>query len=153
MPLPVANVNGSDWSVDLDWENVITQGAACGKAVLGYVRTGYLELPYDAYKNSYTPNWTPKDRRKLWYIIYSVPESAMAEVAQLAMELCSSNTRYLMPSPYHTLPGESYIQTMMDAVDGGSLLNKGAPSLPSRAAPALSLDSVMHSDYSSAKLS
>ncbi|RDW70549.1 uncharacterized protein DSM5745_08060 [Aspergillus mulundensis] len=257
MPILVANVvNGPDSAVDSDWEDVITRGAASGKTVLGYVRTGYLgvstqkfttrlgsgnladwtaqieedidmwytlygdniggiffdegwpecggnneyvdlykyinnytkrkhpgaftvlnpgspmascyedtmdtlltfELSYDAYKNSYTPNdWTPKDPRKLWHIIYDVPESAVAEVAQLAKKRGASFieiTSDVMPNPYDTLPGESYIQTMMDAIDGGSLLNKDASSWPSKgSAGAVSGLSVQDSDYSSAKLS
>jgi hypothetical protein len=43
MPILVANVvNGPDSAVDSDWADVITRGAASGKTVLGYVRTGYL---------------------------------------------------------------------------------------------------------------
>jgi hypothetical protein len=46
-----------------------------------------FELDYTAYTNSYTPNdWTLKDPRKLWHIVYNVPESAINEVAKLAKE-------------------------------------------------------------------
>ncbi|KAL3428575.1 Spherulation-specific family 4-domain-containing protein, partial [Aspergillus tetrazonus] len=258
MPVLVANVvNGPDSAVDSDWKDVITRGAASGKTVLGYVRTGYLgvsvqkfttrlgsgdladwtaqieedidmwytlygdniggiffdegwpecganneyvdlykyinnytkrkhpgaftvlnpgspmascfedtmdtlltfELSYDAYKNSYTPNdWTPKDPRKLWHIIYDVPESAVAEVAQLAKDRGVSFieiTNDVMANPYDTLPSESYMQAMLDAVEGGSLLNEDASPWPSKggSAGAVSGLSVLDSDYSSAKLS
>ncbi|KAL3479399.1 Spherulation-specific family 4-domain-containing protein [Aspergillus californicus] len=229
MPILVANVvNGPDSAVDLDWKDVITRGAASGKTVLGYVRTGYLgytlyggniggiffdegwpecganneyvdlykyinnytkrkysgaftvlnpgspiascyedsmdtlltfELSYDAYKNSYTPNdWTPKDPRKLWHIIYNVPESAVVEVAKLAKDRGVSFieiTSDIMPNPYDILPAESYTSRQRwDAIDGGSLLNKDTSSWPSAgSAGAVSGLSVLDSDYSSAKVS
>ncbi|KAL3451137.1 Spherulation-specific family 4-domain-containing protein [Aspergillus insuetus] len=117
-----------------------------------------FELSYDAYKNSYTPNdWTPKDPRKLWHIIYDVPESAVAEVAQLAKDRGVSFieiTNDVMANPYDTLPSESYIQTMLDAVEGGSLLNEDASPWPSKgSAGVVSGLSVLNSDYSSARLS
>ncbi|KAL4805129.1 Spherulation-specific family 4-domain-containing protein [Aspergillus unguis] len=257
MPILVANVvNGPDYAADSDWNDVITRGAASGKTVLGYVRTGYLgvstqkfttrlgsgnlaewtaqieqdidmwytlygdniggiffdegwpecganneyvdlykyinnytkrkhpgaytvlnpgspmaacfedtmdtlltfELSYDAYKNSYTPNdWTPKDPRKLWHIIYDVPESAVEEVAQLAKDRGASFieiTNDVMANPYDNLPGESYIQTMLDAIEGGSLLNEDPSPWPAKgSAGAVSGLSVLDSDYSSVKLS
>jgi hypothetical protein len=44
-----------------------------------------FELNYNSYINNYTPNdWVAEDSRKLWHIIYDVPESEVAAVAQLA---------------------------------------------------------------------
>lgn len=46
-----------------------------------------FERNYDAYINDFTPNdWTPKDPRKLWHIVYKVPQSAIGEVADLVNE-------------------------------------------------------------------
>ncbi|KAL3473266.1 Spherulation-specific family 4-domain-containing protein [Aspergillus californicus] len=243
IPILVANVvNSPDSAVDSDWTGVITRGAASGKTVLGYVRTGYLgvtdwtaqikedinmwyslygdsiggiffdegwlecgdnnqyvdlykyinnytkrrhpdaltvlnpgspiascyedtmdtlltfELSYDAYKNSYTPNdWTPKDPRKLWHIVYDVPESAVGEVVKLAKDRGAAFlqlTNDVLQNPYDTLPGESYVQSMMDAIEGGVPLNELPSSWRSGAsAAAVSGLSVLTSDYSSAKLS
>ncbi|KAB8211919.1 fibronectin type III domain protein [Aspergillus parasiticus] len=93
-----------------------------------------FELSYEAYTNSYTPNdWTPKDPRKLWHIVYNVPESAVSEVTKLANERGAG---------------------MMDAIEGGSPLNTDASSWTSgSAAGAVSGLSVLDSDYTSAKLS
>ncbi|KAE8395561.1 Spherulation-specific family 4-domain-containing protein [Aspergillus alliaceus] len=92
-----------------------------------------FELSYKAYTNSYTPNnWTPKDPRKLWHIL-------------------TDNT---LPNPYDTLPGDSYIQSMIGAIKGGSPLNTEASSwLSGSAAGAVSGLSILTSDYTSAKLS
>ncbi|RAK90770.1 hypothetical protein BO79DRAFT_215772 [Aspergillus costaricaensis CBS 115574] len=117
-----------------------------------------FELSYDSYVNSYTPNdWTPKDPRKLWHIVYDVPESAVSEVAKLANERGAGFlqlTDDTLPNPYDTLPADSYIQSMMDSINGGSPLNADAASWGSGGAVgALSGLTVVTSDYSSAKLS
>ncbi|PYH68086.1 uncharacterized protein BO88DRAFT_426729 [Aspergillus vadensis CBS 113365] len=117
-----------------------------------------FELSYDSYINSYTPNeWTPKDPRKLWHIVYDVPETAVSEVAKLANERGAGFlqlTDDTLPNPYDTLPADSYIQSMMDAIDGGSPLNADAASWESgSAAGAVTGLTVVTSDYSFAKLS
>ncbi|KAH8431510.1 uncharacterized protein LDX57_009173 [Aspergillus melleus] len=116
-----------------------------------------FELSYDAYMNSYTPNdWTPKDPRKLWHIVYDVPASAVNEVAKLAKKRGAGMiqlTDDTLPNPYDTLPADSYIQSMMNAIDGGKPLNAKAASWKSgSAAGAVSGLSVTTSDYSSAKI-
>ncbi|KAL2837500.1 Spherulation-specific family 4-domain-containing protein [Aspergillus pseudoustus] len=130
--------------------------APCHEDIMDTLLT--FELSYDAYKNSYTPNdWKPKDPRKLWHIIYDVPESAVGEVVKLAKDRGAAFlqlTYDVLLNPYDTLPGESYVQAMMGAIDGGVPLND----LPSSWAPggnaaAVSGLSVLTSDYSSAKLS
>lgn len=117
-----------------------------------------FELDYAAYTGSYTPNdWVPKDPRKLWHIVYNVPESAIGEVVQLAKQRGAGFlqlTDDTLPNPYDTLPSDSYVQTLLDAVEGGSLLKADASAWPSGAgAGAVSGLSVSFSDYSSAKLS
>ncbi|PLB46596.1 hypothetical protein P170DRAFT_498546 [Aspergillus steynii IBT 23096] len=117
-----------------------------------------FELSYDSYINSYTPNdWTPKDPRKLWHIVYDVPQSAVNKVAKLAKERGAGLlqlTDDTLPNPYDTLPADSYIQSMMNAIEGGSPLNTDAASWKSgNAAGGVTGLSVVTSDYSSAKLS
>ncbi|EAW24040.1 uncharacterized protein NFIA_036120 [Aspergillus fischeri NRRL 181] len=117
-----------------------------------------FELNCDSYINFYTPNgWTPNDPRKLWHIVYNVPESAVSEVANLAKERgvgFLQLTDDSLPNPYDTLPADSYVQSMMDAISGGSPLNTDAASWTSGgAAGAVSGLFVVTSDYSSAKLS
>ncbi|OGM49583.1 hypothetical protein ABOM_001752 [Aspergillus bombycis] len=117
-----------------------------------------FELSYEAYTNSYTPNdWTPKDPRKLWHIVYNVPESAVGEVTKLAKERGAGFlqlTDDTLPNPYDTLPVDSYVQSMMDAIEGGSPFNADASSWTSgSAAAAVSGLSVLASDYTSAQLS
>ncbi|THC88424.1 hypothetical protein EYZ11_012126 [Aspergillus tanneri] len=117
-----------------------------------------FELSYEAYTSSYTPNdWTPKDPRKLWHIVYNVPESAVSKVTKLAKKRGAGFlqlTDDTLPNPYDTLPGDSYIQGMMGAIEGGSLLNTDASSwMSGNAAAAVSGLSASTSDYTSAKLS
>ncbi|KAJ6080564.1 hypothetical protein N7499_005438 [Penicillium canescens] len=117
-----------------------------------------FELSYDAYVNSYTPNdWIPKDPRKLWHIIYNVPDSAIDEVITLSKKRGAGFiqlTDDLLPNPYDNLPADSYIKKILDAVDGGSLLNEDASSWQSgNAAGTVSGLTVVTSEYTSAQLS
>ncbi|KAJ6038212.1 uncharacterized protein N7446_005026 [Penicillium canescens] len=117
-----------------------------------------FELSYDAYVNSYTPNdWIPKDPRKLWHIIYNVPDSAIDEVITLSKKRGAGFiqlTDDLLPNPYDNLPADSYIKKILDAVDGGALLNEDASSWQSGiSAGAVSGLTVVTSEYTSAQLS
>ncbi|PKY04114.1 fibronectin type III domain protein [Aspergillus campestris IBT 28561] len=117
-----------------------------------------FELSYDAYMNSYTPNdWTAKDPRKIWHIVYSVPESAVGKVTKLAKERGAGFiqlTDDTLPNPYDTLSGVSYVKSMMGGIKGGSLLNNPAsPWTSGSTAAAVSGLSASTSDYTSAKLS
>lgn len=48
----VANiVNGPDTSTDPDWAKVINSAVGSGKAVIGYVRTGYLSVSWQGFTN------------------------------------------------------------------------------------------------------
>ncbi|KAE8371195.1 Spherulation-specific family 4-domain-containing protein [Aspergillus bertholletiae] len=116
-----------------------------------------FKLFYKAYTNSYPNDWTPKDPRKLWHIVYNVPETAVSEVTNLVKERGAGFlqlTDDTLPNPYDTLPGDSYIQGMMDAIQGNSPLNTDASSwLSGNAAAEVSGLSVLTSDYTSTKLS
>jgi hypothetical protein len=115
-----------------------------------------FEQPYDAYKNSYVPNdWISTDLRKIWHIIYGVPEAEVANVAALAKQRGAGLiqiTNDLLPNPYDNLPGTSYMQTHLGAVTGGVPLRE-TKSFPS-GAPASTPGglSVTSTDYSSAHL-
>ncbi|KAF3392625.1 hypothetical protein F1880_008918 [Penicillium rolfsii] len=117
-----------------------------------------FELDYTAYTASYTPNdWTPKDPRKLWHIIYNVPEDAIDEVMKLSKERGAGFvqlTSDVLPNPYDNLPDSSYMSALMNAVTGGSLENDVASSWSSGgSAGSVSGLSVLKSDYTSAQLS
>ncbi|KAL2856115.1 SGNH hydrolase-type esterase domain-containing protein [Aspergillus pseudodeflectus] len=110
-----------------------------------------------AYTSSFVPNdWTPKDPRKIWHIIYKVPQDQIANVAALAK---SRNvglieiTDDVQPNPYDNLPNESYMQAVIGAVKGGKppvrspaqVTNSYIAGIPSDVA-------VSSSDYSSVTL-
>ena len=83
-----------------------------------------FESSYETYTNSYVPNnWTPKDPRKIWHIIYKVPQDQIATVAALAssryaglLEITDDD----QPNPYDNLPSEAYMQALVGAVPGGT---------------------------------
>lgn len=117
-----------------------------------------FELDYNAYVNKYTPNnWTPKDPRKLWHIIYNVPEDKIGEVITLSKKRGAGFVQLtddLLPNPYDNLPADSYMTKMMAAVDGGSLLNNDASSWASgSAAGQVFALKLVDSEYTSAKIS
>ncbi|KAL4758534.1 spherulation-specific family 4 protein [Aspergillus foveolatus] len=118
-----------------------------------------FEQSFDIYMNSYVPNpgWTPTDPRKLWHIIYGVPQAEAARVANLAHERGAGFihiTDDTLPNPYDTLPNEAYMSALMNAVQGGT------PAIASptpfdndgRAAFPLNGLRVTDSDYSSVRL-
>lgn len=84
------------------------------------------EMSYDTYINGYIGNdWVAKDLRKIWHIIYNVPESEVGRVAKLARERGAGLleiTNDIMPNPYDNLPSDSYMKAQMDAVEGGKPL-------------------------------
>jgi hypothetical protein len=117
-----------------------------------------FELDYTAYTTSYTPNdWTPNDPRKLWHIVYNVPEDAIGEVMKLSKERGAGFvqlTSDVLPNPYDNLPDDSYMSALMNAVTGGSLKNDDASSWSSGgSAGSVSGLSILKSDYTSAQLS
>ncbi|KAL4971544.1 Spherulation-specific family 4-domain-containing protein [Aspergillus desertorum] len=118
-----------------------------------------FEQSYDIYMNSYVPNpaWTPKDPRKLWHIIYNVPQADVANVAKLALERGAGFvhiTDDIMPNPYDTLPNEAYMSALMGAVKGGGPIVASPSSFEDgdRTAFPLNAITVTDSDYSSVSL-
>lgn len=119
-----------------------------------------FESSYDTYINNYVPNpdWTPSDPRKLWHIIYNVPAASAGEVAALALERGAGLihiTDDILPNPYDTLPDDAYMQTIMNAVEGGSPHVADPLPYPADGQPASqpASISVTGSDYSSVSLS
>jgi hypothetical protein len=82
-----------------------------------------FESSYTSYMNTYVPNsWTPKDPRKIWHIIYKVPQDQVANVAALARERHAALLEITdddEPNPYDNLPNEAYMQAVVGAVPGG----------------------------------
>ena len=116
-----------------------------------------FESSYETYINSFVPNdWTPKDGRKIWHIIYKVPQGQIESVAAPAS---SRNvglieiTDDVQPNPYDNLPNDAYMQAVIGAVTGGTppirdlaeVTNSYIAGLPSDVA-------VFSSDYSSVTL-
>jgi len=117
------------------------------------------EISYATYtSDAYAPcDWKPKDSRKLWHIVYDVPEDQVASVAALARQRGAGLlhiTDDVEPNPYDSIPDDSYMQTTMAAVAGGKPFNEGLFPYPggSAASPPASFD-LDSWDYSSATVS
>ncbi|PVH73435.1 hypothetical protein DL98DRAFT_607326, partial [Cadophora sp. DSE1049] len=115
-----------------------------------------FERSYEAYKTDYKANdWKSKDLRKIWHIVYRVPESEVTSIAKLALERGAGLIQMTdddLENPYDNLPSASYMQAHLTAVAGGQPLRE-TKSFPSGAAASTpgSL-SVTTADYSSAHL-
>ncbi|KAF2427781.1 hypothetical protein EJ08DRAFT_331927 [Tothia fuscella] len=114
-----------------------------------------FESSYENYiTNSYTKiDWTPRDDRKIWHIIYRVPEDKVVEVAALAAKNHAGLihiTQADMPNPYSTLPSESYMQRLINAVPGGvPIIEKSLP-FPRGGRPVgVPASSIASTDYTS----
>lgn len=94
-----------------------------------------FENSYGAYTTSYVDNgWASSDVRKIWHIIYGVPEDKVSEVAALALSRGAGLveiTNDIQPNPYDNLPADSYLQSQMSAVAGGAPMREAPSSWPS----------------------
>jgi hypothetical protein len=117
-----------------------------------------FESNYGNYTQLFTPNdWPrpPKDDRKIWHIIYQVPEDKITEVAELAR---SRNAGFVEmtdddnPNPYDNVPAESYMQAAMSAVAGGTVSIGSTPEVGGQYIPGLAIPTVLSSDYTSVTL-
>ncbi|KAJ6073323.1 hypothetical protein N7467_011408 [Penicillium canescens] len=116
-----------------------------------------FESSYETYTNSFVPNdWTPKDPRKIWHIVYKVPQEQIASVAALARDRHSGLLEITdddQPNPYDTLPSEAYMKAFIDEVSGGKpLIDDPAEATGSYVAGLPSNAAVSSSDYSSVTL-
>jgi hypothetical protein len=92
-----------------------------------------FESSYENYMvNNYTMiDWIPKDPRKIWHLIYRVPEDKVGEVVSLSAKNHAGHihiTAADFPNPYNTLPSESYMDKILNAIPGGDPLIE--PSFP-----------------------
>ncbi|OAL43327.1 hypothetical protein IQ07DRAFT_464733, partial [Pyrenochaeta sp. DS3sAY3a] len=117
-----------------------------------------FESSYETYTSSaYVENtWKPKDNRKIWHIIYRVPQDKIASVAALSR---LRNVGYLEvtdddnPNPYDKVPSPEYMQAEMAAVSGGKVLKNPASQLGGSYVSGLPGDAkVISSDYTSATI-
>jgi hypothetical protein len=114
-----------------------------------------FESSYENYIiNNYTMiDWTPTDDRKIWHIIYRVPEDKAGEIANLAAKNHAGLIHITpadMPNPYNTLPSVSYMEKVMNAVPGGSPLVGNLPPFPKDGSPAATPNLVITgADYTS----
>jgi hypothetical protein len=116
-----------------------------------------FESSHETYTTSFVPNdWTPKDPRKIWHIIYKVSQEKVPGVVALArsrhaglLEITDDD----QPNPYDTLPSEAYMKAMMDEVSGGKpSIDEPAKVTGSYVAGLPSNAAVSSSDYSSVTL-
>lgn len=114
-----------------------------------------FESSYETYTSSaYTDNsWTPKDSRKIWHIVYRVPQDKIASVAALAR---TRHAGYLEvtdddnPNPYDNVPSDAYMHAQMDAVSGARVHKAAAALLGGSYVAGLPNDAqVIASDYTS----
>lgn len=85
-----------------------------------------FESSYETYTSSaFTPNtWKPKDDRKIWHIVYRVPEDKIAEVAALSSLRCVAYLEITdddNPNPYDNVPSDAYMKAAINAVSGGQV--------------------------------
>ncbi|EHL03307.1 hypothetical protein M7I_0522 [Glarea lozoyensis 74030] len=116
-----------------------------------------FENSYEAYQSEYTPNdWTPKDPRKIWHIIFQVPQGQIAGVAALASSRHAGFveiTDDTQPNPYDNLPNEAYMQALIGAVAGGKPRAADPATFSGSYVAGLPADAaVSSSDYSSVTL-
>ncbi|KAL3429451.1 Spherulation-specific family 4-domain-containing protein [Aspergillus tetrazonus] len=116
-----------------------------------------FENTYETYQNLFVPNdWTPQDPRKIWHIIYNVPQDQIASVAALASDRnigLIEITDDVAPNPYNNLPSDAYMQAVIGAVSGGTPLIKGPADVTSFYVAGLPGDvTVAASEYSSVTL-
>ncbi|KAL5322831.1 hypothetical protein ACEPPN_010810 [Leptodophora sp. 'Broadleaf-Isolate-01'] len=116
-----------------------------------------FESSYENYQSSYVPNdWTPTDPRKIWHIVYRVPQDQVANVAAFArsrgaglLEVTDDDN----PNPYDTLPNDAYMQAAINAVAGGKPpINDPAEATGSYVAGIPNDADISSSDYTSVTL-
>ena len=96
------------------------------------------ETSYETYTTAFVSNgWTPQDPRKIWHIIYDVPDGQGPAVAALALQRGAGLieiTTGVQPNPYDILPADEYMQGVFNAITGGTPLDGGVNAAPGGAA-------------------
>lgn len=116
-----------------------------------------FESSYETYTSSYVSNgWTASSTQKIWHIIYNVPSSAVATVAALAKKRGAGYVQITddtLPNPYDTLPNDAYMQTLLAAMEGGTVqVAEPTAFVTGSAASAPAGLTVTATDYSSVSL-
>lgn len=116
-----------------------------------------FESNYGNYSTKFVPNdWVPSDPRKIWHIVYRVPEDKIGEVAELARQRHAGLIQITdadNPNPYDKLPKESYMNAVMAAVPGGKPNVSEPAAFEGEYVPGLPLGAeIDYADYSSVKL-
>ncbi|KAH7240710.1 Spherulation-specific family 4-domain-containing protein [Fusarium redolens] len=115
-----------------------------------------FERSYEDYLSDYQSNgWPVSDTRKLWHIVYRVPESAVSHVAQLARERGATLLEMTdddVENPYDNLPADSYMLSSLAAVSGGRPLREKKSFRSGSGASTPGSLTFTKSDYSSAHL-
>lgn len=102
-----------------------------------------FENDYGNYTQLYSPlDWTPTDNRKIWHLVFDVPQDRITEVVALSRErgagiIQTTNDKF--PNPYDNFPDEAYMQTLINSVTGTTPAIPGPapfPDGPASAAPA-----------------
>ncbi|KAH9214725.1 hypothetical protein DL95DRAFT_502878 [Leptodontidium sp. 2 PMI_412] len=158
--------NLADWTLQMEQDRkhpgaytVLNPGspmAQCFEDTMDTLLT--FESSYETYTSSaFSPNdWKPKDSRKIWHIVYRVPQDKIAEVAALSL---ARGVGYLEmtdddnPNPYDNVPNDGYMNAAMRAVLGGTVRKDSAPSLGSSYVAGIPSDAkIIASDYTSATI-
>lgn len=117
-----------------------------------------FESSYENYIiDNYTKiDWKPRDDRKIWHIIYRVPEDKAVEVAALAAKNHAGLIHITpadMPNPYNSLPSESYMQRLINAVPGGGpIIEESLPFPKDGSGAGVTSSSVTGADYTSVSM-
>lgn len=145
---------------------VLNPGAPTPKCYEGTMDTLITyEGPYDDpdrtinYLDKFSDiKWEPTDIRKIWHIVYQTPESAIDEVARLALQRnagllhMTNDIGGPFQNPYDNLPDDSYMMKQLASVEGGEPLveTKSFPDGPAAATP----DSltIVDPEYTSVKI-
>lgn len=115
-----------------------------------------FERGCEDYLSDYQSNgWPVSDTRKLWHIVYRVPESAVSHVAQLARERGTTLLEMTdgdLENPCDKLPADSYMLSSLAAVSGGRPLREKKSFTSGSGASTPGLLTLTKFDYSSAHL-
>ena len=117
-----------------------------------------FEGPYIDYTTNYKSNdWNATDTRKIWHIVYGVAQNQIGEIAAKSQERGAGyieTTNDSGDNPYDTLPDDTYMQTLLNAVSGGSVLIGNAGPRPNGTAASGPTSLVVTTfDYTSVSLS
>ncbi|KAK0110178.1 hypothetical protein ONS95_002829 [Cadophora gregata] len=93
-----------------------------------------FENDYSNYTQKFVDNdWIPKDNRKLWHIVFDVPQERIEEVVALSRARGAGmiqTTNDVLRNPYDNLPDDTYMQTLINSVTGSTPAIPGPAPFP-----------------------